>query len=93
MEDLDSIPGLGRSPGEGKGYPVQYFGLENSRDCVVHGVKELDTTERPSLPLAHGLQQGCFLSLDIRQQSLRLDFFFFPYFLTILWPFLLKQVL
>ena len=32
------IPGLGRSPGEGKGYPLQYSGLENSRDCIVHGV-------------------------------------------------------
>ena len=30
VEDLGSIPGLGRSPGEGKGYPLQCFGLENS---------------------------------------------------------------
>ena len=36
--DLGSIPGLGRSPGEGKGYPLQYSGLENSKDCIVHGV-------------------------------------------------------
>ena len=36
--DLGLIPGLGRSPGEGKGYPLQYSGLENSRDCMVHGV-------------------------------------------------------
>ena len=36
--ELGSIPGLGRSPGEGKGDPLQYSGLENSRDCVVHGV-------------------------------------------------------
>ena len=35
---LDSIPGLGRSPGEGKGYPLQYSGLEKSKDCIVHGV-------------------------------------------------------
>ena len=35
--DLDSIPGLGRSPGEGKGYPLQYSGLENSMDCIIHG--------------------------------------------------------
>ena len=35
--DLGSIPGLGRSPGEGKGYPAQYSGLENSVDCIVHG--------------------------------------------------------
>ena len=32
------IPGLGRFPGEGKGYPLQYSGLENSMDCIVHGV-------------------------------------------------------
>ena len=36
--DLGSIPGLGRSPGEGKGYPLQYSGLENSMDYIVHGV-------------------------------------------------------
>ena len=36
--DLDSFPGLGRSPGEGKGNPLQYSGLENSKDCIVHGV-------------------------------------------------------
>ena len=36
--NLGSIPGLGRSPGEGKGYPLQYSGLENSRDYTVHGV-------------------------------------------------------
>ena len=36
--DLGSIPGLGRSPGEGKGYPLQYSGLGNSMDSSVHGV-------------------------------------------------------
>ena len=36
--DLGSVPGLGRSSGEGKGYPLQYSGLENSMDCIVHGV-------------------------------------------------------
>ena len=36
--DLVSVPGLGRSPGEGKGYPRQYSGLENSMYCIVHGV-------------------------------------------------------
>ena len=36
--DLGSIPGFGSSPGEGKGYPLQYSGLENSMDCIVHGV-------------------------------------------------------
>ena len=33
-----SVPGLGRSPREGKGYPLQYSGLENSKDCTVPGV-------------------------------------------------------
>ena len=41
--DLGSIPGLGRSPGEGNGYPLQYCGLENSRDCIVHGVAKSQT--------------------------------------------------
>ena len=36
--DLGSIPGLGRSFGEGKGYQLQYSGLENSMNCIVHGV-------------------------------------------------------
>ena len=36
--DLGSIPGLGRSPGEANGYPLQYSGLENCMDCIVHGV-------------------------------------------------------
>ena len=36
--DLGSAPGLGRSPGERKGDPLQYSGLENSMDCIVHGV-------------------------------------------------------
>ena len=36
--DLGLIPGLGRSPGEGKIYPLQYSSLENSMDCIVHGV-------------------------------------------------------
>ena len=40
---LASIPGLGRSPGEGKDYPLQYSGLENSMDCIVHGVAKSQT--------------------------------------------------
>ena len=47
--DLGLIPGLGRSPGEGNGYPLQYSGLENSMDCInPWGRKQLDTTERLS---------------------------------------------
>ena len=48
--ELGLIPGLGRSPGEGKGYLLQYSGLENSMDCTVHGgLKESDMTEQLSL--------------------------------------------
>ena len=66
--DLGSIPGLERSPGEGKGYPLQYSGLENSMDCIVHGVTKswtqlsyfftfhlvthLGLSSRPPLPAA-----------------------------------------
>ena len=38
VEGLGSIPELGRYPGEGKDYPLQYSGLENSMACIVHGV-------------------------------------------------------
>ena len=41
--DLGSIHGLGRSPGEGNSYPLQYSGLENSMDCIVHGVAKNQT--------------------------------------------------
>ena len=47
--DLGSILGLGKSPGEGKGYPHQCSGLENSMDCIVHRVTESDTIEQFSL--------------------------------------------
>ena len=43
--DLGLIPGLGRSPGERKGYPGQYSGLEDSMDCICRGVTESDMTE------------------------------------------------
>ena len=41
--DLASIPGLGKLTGEGNGYPLQYSGLENSMDCIVHGVTKSRT--------------------------------------------------
>ena len=41
--DLGLVSGLGRSPGEGKGCPLQYSGLDNSMDCVVHGVAKSHT--------------------------------------------------
>ena len=51
--DLGLNLGLGRSPGEGKGYPLQHPGVENSMDCIVSpwGLKKSDTTEQLSLSL------------------------------------------
>ena len=46
MGDLGSIHGLERSLGEGKGYPLQYSGLENSMDCIVYGVAKSRTRPR-----------------------------------------------
>ena len=48
MGDVGLIPGLGRSPGEGKGYPLQDSDLENSKDYSPWGLKESDTTEQLS---------------------------------------------
>ena len=63
--DLGSNPGLGRSPGEWKGYPRQYSGLENSMDYSPWGHKELDTTEGLSLSVIWGsytqVPQSCWL--------------------------------
>ena len=43
VRDLGSIPGLGRSPGEGNSYPLQCAGLENPMDCIDHGVAKNQT--------------------------------------------------
>ena len=54
VEDLGSIPGLERSPEKGKGYKLQYSGLENSMDCIVQGVAKSRTCavlKKPSLNL------------------------------------------
>ena len=53
--DLGSIPGLGRSPGEGKVYPLQYSGLENSMDCIDHRV----TKRQTQLSDFHSLMVKC----------------------------------
>ena len=52
-EDMGSIPGLGRSPGEGNGYPLQYSGMENSMNCIVHGTKS-----RTQLKEFHSLKES-----------------------------------
>ena len=56
--DLGLIPGFRRSPGERKGYPLQYSGLENSTDCTVHGVAKSQT----QLSDFHSVVQGLPLS-------------------------------
>ena len=57
--NLGLIPGLGRSPGEEKGCPLQYSGLENSKDCIVHGVAK----SRTQLSDFHFLQEVFLASL------------------------------
>ena len=70
--DSSSIPGLGRSSGDGNGYPLQYSCLENSMDrgawrATVHGVtKESDTTEQQTLSLSEGHLRG---SLEVTAAS------------------------
>ena len=63
-----SVPGSGRSPGEGNGYLLQYSCLENSMDRVVwwatvHGVTELDTTEQLT-------RQQIYLSCSLKNKSM-----------------------
>ena len=43
---MNSLSGLGRSPGEGNGNPLQYSGLENCMDHIVHGVTKADSFEK-----------------------------------------------
>ena len=58
--DLGLIPGLGRSPGEGNGYSLQYSGLESSMDCVVHGVAKSQTQLSDfHLHMHHMYWDGC----------------------------------
>ena len=73
------IPGLGRSPGEGKDYPLQYSGLENFMDSIVSpwGPKELDMTEQ-SLVGHYSLSHN---PTSFYQNT---DFFFFFFFTNLL---------
>ena len=64
-ENLGLIPGLGRSPRKGNGYPLQYSGLENSMDSIVHGVTKNRTGLRLSL---HFLLQ--LMNLDNFEMSI-----------------------
>ena len=60
--DLGLILGLGRSPGEGKGYPLQYSGLENSMDCIVLGLTKSQTGLSKNALLSY------YLSLRFQRQ-------------------------
>ena len=72
--DLGLISGLGRSPGEGKRYPLQYSGLENSVDYIVHGV----TRSQTQLSNFHFLSSSwCFQILDMMPEFY-LDCLLFP---------------
>ena len=55
--DPSLIPGSGRSAGEGKGYPLQYSGLENSMDYVVHGFLQAKILEWVAFPFFRGSSQ------------------------------------
>ena len=77
---LGSIPGLGRSPGEGNSNPLQYSGLENSTDrrtcqAIVHRVAESDRTEQISLSLFKGtlnreVRNAKLLGIQISRNSI-----------------------
>ena len=67
--DLGSIPGLGRSLGKGKGYPLQYSGLEKSMDCIVHGVTKSRTrlSEFNFQGESQGLSPGAHQYLGVKE--------------------------
>ena len=72
---LGSIPRLGRSPGEAKGHPLQSSGLENSRDCILHGVTKSRTRLSDfhfSFTFLH--TQSCLLHFKCKESVLRTDF-------------------
>ena len=61
--DPGSIPGLGRSPGEGKGYPLQYSSLENSMDSIVLGITKSRTWRSNFHSLKHQWTHSSFYLL------------------------------
>ena len=67
--ELGSIPGLGRSPGAGKGYPLQYSGLENSMDSIVHKERFPATDPSGVITLCGPSTFLIFKSWDLAQMS------------------------
>ena len=65
LGDLGSIPGLGGSPGEGNSYPLQYPGLEDSMDYIVHGVATFSGQKKKKKKFST-LTSGCFPDLTIK---------------------------
>ena len=83
LGDLGSIPGLGRSPGEGKGYSLQYSGLESSMDFIVHGFAKIWTQLSDFLSCIHWVDDAILLCHPLSPSSPALDFprsrsWFFP---------------
>ena len=81
--DLGQIPELGRSSGERKGYPLQYSGLENSIDCIVHGVTKswtrLSNFHFTSLHFRHSIdrRKGILIHLKELRKQLTKKFYIF----------------
>ena len=74
--DPGSVPGLGRSPGERKGYPLQYSGLEKSMDCIVHGVTKSRTRPRDfHFHCVYWLYLECYISHFTSHQVFLSNFF------------------
>ena len=65
--DLGLISGLGRSPGEGKGYSLHYSALDNSMNCIVHGIRHVLAESHATEPLSLSIKEevgGDVVQLD-----------------------------
>ena len=74
MGDLGSIPGLGRSPGEGNSYPLQYCGLENSMGCIAHGVAKSRTQLSDFYFLSLSQESKCYFNFGKLSTSYKVKY-------------------